>query len=81
MDVLGGKAIKTFKINKKNIQEFLEKNPVLVTSLNPIIGYSKATEIAKKAYKEKRSVIEVALEETKLSRKRLEKLLNPENLT
>ena len=81
MDALGNKAIKTFKINKTNIQESLEKNPVLVTALSPVIGYSKAAEIAKKAYKEQRSVIEVALEETKLSRKRLEKLLNPENLT
>jgi len=81
MDALGSKAIKTFKINKTNIQESLEKNPVLVTSLSPVIGYSKAAEIAKKAYKEKRSIIEVALEETKLSRKRLESLLNPENLT
>ena len=81
MEALGSKAIKTFKINKTNIQESLEKNPVLVTSLTPVIGYSKASEIAKKAYKEKRPVIEVALEETKLSRKKLEKLLNPENLT
>ena len=81
MDALGSKAIKTFKINKTNIQESLEKNPLLVTALSPVIGYSKAAEIAKKAYKEQRSVLEVALEETKLSRKRLEKLLNPENLT
>ena len=81
MDALGSKAIKTFKINKTNIQESLEKNPLLVTALSPVIGYSKAAEIAKKAYKEQRSVLEIALEETKLSRKRLEKLLNPENLT
>ena len=39
MDALGSKAIKTFKINKTNIQESLEKNPVLVTSLSPVIGY------------------------------------------
>ena len=81
MSVLGHKAIKTFKVNKTTIQESLEKNPVLVTTLSPVIGYAKAAEIAKKAYKERRSLIEVALEETKLSRKRLEKLLNPENLT
>ena len=81
MGILGNKAIKTFKVNKTNIQESLERNPVLVTALSPIIGYAKAAEIAKKAYKGRRSVIEVALEETKLSRKRLEKLLNPENLT
>ena len=81
MSILGYKAIKTFKVNKTTIQESLEKNPVLVTALSPVIGYTKAAEIAKKAYKERRSLIEVALEETKLSRKRLEKLLNPANLT
>jgi fumarate hydratase class II len=81
MNVLASKAIKTFKVNQKSIQVSLDKNPILVTALNPIIGYAKAAAIAKKAYKENRAIIDVALEETNLSKARLQKLLNPAKLT
>ena len=80
MNILGPKAIKTFKVNLDNIEESLEKNPILVTALNPVIGYAKAAEIAKKAYKENRSVIDVAFEETDLSKAQLKKLLDPKKL-
>ncbi len=81
MNVLADKAIKTFKVNKKSIQASLDKNPILVTSLNPIIGYSKAAEIAKKAYQEGRSIVDVAAEETDIPLARLKKLLDPVHLT
>ena len=81
MDVLSNKAIKTFKVNKKNLEASLSKNPILVTALNPIIGYEKAAEIAKKAYKLGRPIIEIANEETDLTEAQLKKLLNPSKLT
>jgi fumarate hydratase class II len=81
MPLLANKAIKTFKVNKKNIEESLGMNPILVTALNREIGYEKAAYIAKKAYKEKRSIIDVAHEETGLSLKHLKILLNPAKLT
>ena len=81
MNVLADKAIKTFKVNEKSIQASLNKNPILVTSLNPIIGYAKAAEIAKKAYKQDRSILEVAVEETNISATRLKKILDPTKLT
>ena len=80
MNVLASKAIKTFKVNQKSIQASLNKNPILVTALNPIIGYAKAAAIAKKAYKEDRAIIDVALEETNLPKAKLQKLLNPAKL-
>ena len=80
MPLLANKAIKTFKVNKKNIAESLGMNPILVTALNREIGYEKAAHVAKKAYKEKRSIIDVAHEETGLPLKRLKILLNPEKL-
>ena len=81
MNVLASKAIKTFKVNQKSIQASLDKNPILVTALNPIIGYAKAAAIAKKAYKENRAIIDVALEETNMSKAKLKKLLDPAKLT
>ncbi|MGB0859500.1 MAG: aspartate ammonia-lyase, partial [Pseudoalteromonas spongiae] len=74
-------AITTFVVKQENINKSLNKNPILVTTLNPVIGYLKAADIAKKAYKENRPIIDVALEETDLSQQELENLLNPEKLT
>ena len=53
------------------------RNPILVTALNPIIGYEAAAAIAKRAYREGRPVLEVALEDTDLSRDELARLLDP----
>ena len=80
MEALSKKAIKTFKVNKKNLDVSLSRNPILVTALNPIIGYEKASEIAKKAYKENRSIVEVASEETNIPKSKLKKLLDPSKL-
>jgi fumarate hydratase class II len=80
MDVLSKKAIRTFKVNNKNLEISLSKNPILVTALNPIIGYENAAAIAKKAYKENRPIIDVAAEETNISKSKLSKLLDPTKL-
>lgn len=79
--LLADKAIASFKVNEAKLKEALSRNPILVTALNPVIGYQRAAEIAKTAYKQGRPVIEVALEHTDLSRDQLEVLLNPEKLT
>ena len=80
-EFLAQKGIRTFKVNKDNISLSVSKNPILVTALNREIGYEKAALIAKKAYKENRSVIEVAHEITGIQIKKLRSILNPSNLT
>ena len=70
-----------FKVNHKNLEVSLSKNPILVTALNSIIGYEKAASIAKKAYKENRPIIEVAAEETDLTKAKLKNLLDPSKLS
>ncbi len=79
--LLADKAIASFKVNEAKLKEALSRNPILVTALNPIIGYQKAAEIAKQAYQQGRPVIDVALEHTDLPRSQLEVLLDPEKLT
>ena len=81
MNVLSKKAISSFKVNYKNLEISLSKNPILVTALNPIIGYEKAALIAKKAYKENRPILDVAAEETDISFAKLKKLLDPSKLS
>lgn len=78
--LLADKAIATFTVNKENIERALARNPILVTALNPIIGYQKAADIAKKAYASGQTVLDVAEQETDISRQELEVLLNPKNL-
>ena len=78
--LLADKAITTFTVNEDQLKLALGRNPILVTALNPIIGYAKAAEIAKKAYKDGRAVLDVAEEETNIPREELEKLLDPAKL-
>ncbi len=79
--LLADQAILPFTVREENLQEALAKNPILVTALNPIIGYAKAAQIAKAAYKQGQPIIDVAEEMTDLSRTELETLLNPKALT
>ncbi|MCB5161487.1 class II fumarate hydratase [Marinomonas algarum] len=78
---LADSAIATLTVNEDKLNEALHRNPILVTALNPIIGYAKAADIAKTAYKEGRPVVDVAEEHTDLSREELLALLDPAKLT
>lgn len=79
--LLADKAIASFRVNEAQLQQALARNPILVTALNPLIGYLKAAEIAKIAYKEGRPILDVAEEHTDLGRERLTALLDPVKLT
>lgn len=79
--LLADKAIADFEVRRDSLERALALNPILVTALNPIIGYHKAAEIAKSAYQSHRPIIDVALEMTELSRAELERLLEPAALT
>ena len=80
-DVLADKAISGFTLNRENIEAVLERNPVLVTALNPVIGYELGAKAAKQAYEQGRPIRDVAQELTGLSKKELKKLLDPLKLT
>lgn len=81
MPLLADRAIASFKVNEARLQQALARNPMLVTALNPVIGYTKAAEIAKQAYREGRPIVDVAAERTGLPREELERLLDPARLT
>lgn len=75
--LLANDAIAGLKVRQDHIQQALGRNPILVTALNPVIGYEKGAAIAKQAYKENRPVLEVAKEVTGLPEKTLKALLDP----
>lgn len=79
--ILADKAVAGFSVNRESISELVEKNPIMVTALNPVIGYDLAAKIAKTAYATKRRVKEVAAEMTSLTPEELDRLLDPRDLT
>ncbi len=78
---LADQAIAGFKVRHDVIAGALERNPILVTALNPVIGYEKGAATAKQAYKEGRPIKDVARETTGMSRSELDRLLDPLALT
>jgi fumarate hydratase class II len=79
--LLADKAIQGFTVNTVQLNKALERNPILVTALNAVIGYENGAQIAKRAYKEGRPVRDIAKEMTDLSDAELARLLDPAELT
>jgi fumarate hydratase class II len=74
-------ALAGFTVNRTRLEDALARNPILVTALNPVIGYEKSAAIAKKAYAEGRPILDVAAEMTDLHVDELRRLLDPKSLT
>jgi len=79
--VLADKAIADFAVNQAHTADLVDRNPILVTALNPVTGYEMGAKIAKRAYAEGRKVKDVAAEMTKLTPGELDRLLNPRAIT
>ena len=75
--LLADSAISGLKVRQDRVKQALERNPILVTALNPVIGYEKGAAIAKQAYRQGRPVLEVAVEVTGLPARELKPLLDP----
>ena len=78
--VLADKAIAGFTVNEARLKDALDRNPILVTALNPVIGYEKGAAIAKKAYAEGKPILDVAAKNTDLPVAELKALLDPTEL-
>jgi fumarate hydratase class II len=74
-------ALGEFTVNRDRMNDALARNPILVTALNPLIGYEKGAAIAKQAYREGRPILDVAAEMTDLKVDELRRLLDPKSLT
>ncbi len=81
MSLLADRVFAGLVVKQERVREALARNPILVTALNPIIGYEKAAAIAKRAYREQRPVLEIAREDSGLPEAELKRLLDPAALT
>ncbi len=75
------RSVSKLTVREDVIADKVGRNPILVTALNPIIGYDLAAKIAKKAYAENRALLDVALEMTDLTEKELKDALDPIKMT
>ena len=75
------KAVEGLQANKEQAEGWLAKNAVLVTALNPVIGYAKGAEVAKEALQSGRTIREVVLEKGYLEADQLDELLDARKMT
>jgi aspartate ammonia-lyase len=74
------RCIRGITANRERCRQMVENSIGLVTALNPILGYEKATEIAEEALRSGRSVVEVVLEKNYLNHEQLEQILSPQKM-
>jgi len=79
--VFADKAIQDATANRETCRDYVEISPSMATALNPLIGYDQAAEIAKRSFKERRPVRELAREMTSLDPEEIEKALDPRRQT
>ncbi|MFN8589479.1 MAG: class II fumarate hydratase [Candidatus Eisenbacteria bacterium] len=79
--VFADKALKDLVANAETCRGYIEISPSMATALNPLIGYDKAAEIAKRSFKERRPVRELAGEMTGLSKADIDAALDPARQT
>jgi len=75
------RCVDGIEADRERCRQLLELNPAIATALNPIIGYDKAAEVAKKAAAERKSVREVVKEMGLLSDEELDRVLNVRDMT
>ncbi|MDN3505042.1 MAG: class II fumarate hydratase [Rhabdochlamydiaceae bacterium] len=73
-------CIRGMKVNKKRAEEYLQNSLMLVTALNPVIGYDNAAKIAKLAFTEGTSLKEAAIKLNLLSEKEFDNAVNPSKM-
>ncbi len=75
------KCIDGITPNEKVLERYLETTVGIVTALNPVIGYEKATELANEAYKSDKGILQVIREKKVLTEEQIKDLLDPVKLT
>jgi aspartate ammonia-lyase len=75
------KCIDGITINEKILARYMETTVGIVTALNPVLGYEKATELAGEAYRSGKGILEVIREKKILTEQQIKELLDPVKLT
>jgi len=79
--LLRTKCVDGITVNEKQLAHYMETTVGIVTALNPVIGYDKATELANEAYKSGKGILEIIREKKILTEQQITDLLDPIKLT
>lgn len=80
LPIFAANLIDGIEANKDRLESYIEKSPVLVTLLNPYIGYLKAAEIYKESLKTNKSIRELVLDKGLMTKEQIDKVLSKENI-
>jgi len=75
------KCVDGISVNEKMLEHYMETTVGIVTALNPIVGYEKATELAAEAYRTNKGILEIVREKKILTEAQIQQLLDPVKLT
>ena len=75
------KCVDGITVDEKVLAHYMETTVGIVTALNPILGYEKATELAQEAYKSGKGILEIIREKNILTEQQIKDLLDPVKLT
>jgi aspartate ammonia-lyase len=75
------KCVDGITVNTATLEHYMETTVGIVTALNPVLGYEKATELAGEAYKTNKGILEVVREKKLLTEQQIKDLLDPVKLT
>jgi aspartate ammonia-lyase len=75
------KCIDGITVNEKVLERYMETTVGIVTALNPVLGYEKATELANEAYKSGKGILQIIREKKILSETQIKELLDPVKLS
>ena len=80
LPIFSKNMIDGIQANKAKLQSYVQKSPVLVTLLNPIIGYLKAAEVYKEALSSNRNIREIVLERELMTAEQFDEVMSREKL-
>jgi aspartate ammonia-lyase len=80
LPIFAANLVDGIEANKDRLESYIEKSPVLVTLLNPYIGYLKAAEIYKESLKTNKSIRELVLSKGLMTKEQIDKVLSKENI-
>jgi len=75
------KCVDGITVDEKVLAHYMETTVGIVTALNPVVGYEKATELANEAYKSGKGILEIIREKHVLNEQQIKDLLDPVKLT
>jgi aspartate ammonia-lyase len=80
-NALRTKCVDGITVNEKMLAHYMDTTVGIVTALNPIVGYEKATELANEAYKSGKGILEIIRERNILTEAQIADMLDPARLT